>query len=100
MKEIKQPLLESYAVLLAAIKERVRSAQYEALKAVNKELLALYWDIGRLITERQAAGLHGDAIVKRLAADLQGEFPGVAGFSWRNLFNMSEFYLAYRNCPK
>src|SRR6266404_5950645 len=81
-----------YGKLLREIKARIRSAQYEALKAVNKELVALYWDVGRVITERQIVGAHGDAVVKRLAFDLQKEFPGVAGFSWRNLFNMSRFY--------
>lgn len=89
-----------YARLLAEVKERVRAAQYDALKAVNKELVALYWDIGRMVTERQAAGAHGTAVVKRLAADLQVEFPGIVGFSWRNLFNMSEFFTAYRDKPK
>jgi predicted nuclease of restriction endonuclease-like (RecB) superfamily len=89
-----------YGRLLAEIKQRVRSAQYEALRAVNKELVTLYWDIGRMIVERQAAGLHGEAVVKQLAQDLQREFPGLRGFSWRNLFNMSEFFLAYRDHPK
>ncbi|MEW6368335.1 MAG: PDDEXK nuclease domain-containing protein [Acidobacteriota bacterium] len=93
-------LPSGYGQLLGKIKERIRSAQYEALKTVNKELVTLYWDIGRMITERQAAGSHGDAVVKRLAADLQTEFPGVAGFSWRNLFNMAEFYVEYRDSPR
>ncbi len=90
----------SYGKLLGEIKARIRSAQYEALKAVNKELVTLYWDIGLAITRRQAAGSHGEAVVKRLASDLQKEFPGISGFSWRNLFNMSRFYLAYRHLPK
>jgi len=89
-----------YGALLGEIRERIRSAQYDALRAVNKELVALYWDIGRMLTDRQAGGSHGDAVVKQLARDLQVEFPGVAGFSWRNLFYMSEFYAAYRGTPK
>jgi predicted nuclease of restriction endonuclease-like (RecB) superfamily len=89
-----------YGRLLAEIKERVRSAQYEALRAVNNELVALYWDIGRMIVERQTAGLHGDAIAERLAADLRQEFPGVAGFSRRNIFYMREFYSLYHDNPK
>ncbi len=100
MKKNNQLIPEDYASLLAEVKERVRAAQYDALKAVNKELVALYWDIGRMVTERQAAGAHGTAVVKRLAADLQVEFPGIVGFSWRNLFNMSEFFAAYRDKPK
>ena len=71
MKKNNQLIPEDYASLLAEVKERVRAAQYDALKAVNKELVALYWDIGRMVTERQAAGAHGAAVVKRLAADLQ-----------------------------
>jgi predicted nuclease of restriction endonuclease-like (RecB) superfamily len=100
MKKSNQLIAKDYAGLLAEVKERVRAAQYDALKAVNKELVALYWDIGRMVTERQAAGAHGTAVVKRLAADLQVEFPGIVGFSWRNLFNMSEFFTSYRDKPK
>ena len=100
MKRNEDILPADYAKLLGEIKERVRLAQYEALRAVNKELVGLYWDIGRIITRRQEAGTHGDAVVKKLAIDLQAEFPGIAGFSWRNLFNMREFYLAYRAAPK
>jgi predicted nuclease of restriction endonuclease-like (RecB) superfamily len=97
---MKPTLPRDYAAQLTDIKERIRSAQYAALKAVNKELIGLYWDIGRMIVERQVMGRHGDAVVKQLAADLQAEFPGTSGFSWRNLFNMREFYLAYRQLPK
>lgn len=89
-----------YGALLAAVKERVRTAQYAALKLVNKELVGMYWDVGRMLTERQAGGSHGDSVVKRLAQDLQLTFPGVSGFSWRNLFYMSEFYVAYSDIPK
>ena len=89
-----------YAGLLAEVKRRIRDARYTALRAVNKELVGLYWDIGRLIVERQLDANHGASIVERLAADLRHEFPGVRGFSRRNVFYMREFYLAYRNRPK
>lgn len=46
-------LIEDYSSLLGQIKERVRSAQYEALKVVNKELINFYWDIGRMIMSRE-----------------------------------------------
>ena len=88
---------EDYPRLLAEIKERVRSAQYEALKAVNTELVGLYWDIGRLIVERQADAKHGSAIADQLSKDLRAEFPGIGGFSRRNIFYMREFYLLYRD---
>ena len=89
-----------YGQLLADIKARVRSAQLDALRAVNRELVALYWDIGKMIDGRQLAASRGDMVVKQLAEDLHSEFPGVAGFSWRNLFYMSELYVAYRDQPK
>lgn len=86
-----------YASLLAEVKERIRSAQYAALKAVNTELVGLYWDIGRMIVERQEDAEHGAAIAEQLSNDLRTEFPGISGFSRRNVFYMREFYLLYRN---
>ncbi|MBM9615709.1 DUF1016 family protein [Desulfobulbus rhabdoformis] len=86
-----------YAHLLAKVKERVRSAQYTALKAVNTALVGLYWDIGRMIVERQKDADHGTAIAEQLSNDLQTEFPGISGFSRRNVFYMREFYLLYHD---
>src|SRR6056297_1001985 len=85
----------NYPRLLVEVKERIRSAQYEALKAVNKELVGLYWDIGRIIVERQEAEGWGKSVVKRLSADLRQEFPGVSGFSVQNLWYMRQFYSEY-----
>lgn len=84
-----------YRDLLVEVKERVRSAQYAALKAVNKELVGLYWDIGQMIVERQGAEGWGKAVVEQLAADLRAEFPGVGGFSASNLWRMKAFFEAY-----
>jgi predicted nuclease of restriction endonuclease-like (RecB) superfamily len=95
-----QLLPGDYASLFAEVKERVRAAQYQALKAVNKELVGLYWDIGRLIVERQTDAEHGAAIAERLAEDLRREFPGVSGYSRRNIFYMREFYQTYSALPK
>ena len=89
-----------YAGLLALVKERVRSAQYAALKAVNTELVGLYWDIGRMIVERQDAEGWGKAVVENLAADLRAEFPGVGGFSASNLWRMKGFFEAYQGVEK
>lgn len=84
-----------YRELLGKIKERIRSTQYEALRAVNKELISLYWDIGRIILERQKGETWGKSIVKKLAHDLQAEFPGITGFSASNLWRMRIFYETY-----
>lgn len=89
-----------YMNLLTDIKQRIRTAQYAALKAVNKELIALYWDIGHMIIERQQGETHGKSIVEQLAADLQAEFPGIGGFSASNLWRMRLFYDAYKDNSK
>ena len=89
-----------YGNLLIEIKQRIRSAQYEALRAVNKELIALYWDIGQLIVTRQQGESWGKSIVEQLAKDLQAEFPGMSGFSVRNIWNMRSFYVTYSQKQK
>lgn len=88
-------LVAEYGQLLGEIKQRIRSAQYAALKAVNKELIVLYWDIGELIVERQQGATWGKSIVEQLAKDLRAEFPGISGFSSRNIWRMRDFYLTY-----
>lgn len=89
-----------YLKFLKEIKERIISAQYQALRAVNKELINLYWDIGRRIVEKQKQHGWGKSIVENLARDLQREFPGINGFSERNLWNMRQFYSYYNDYPK
>ncbi len=84
-----------YMLLLTSVKARIRSAQYDALRSVNHELVTLYRDIGRLIAQRQETNGIGSAVVQRLSEDLRAEFPGISGFSARNLWYMRDFYLAY-----
>ncbi len=92
--------LSDYSALLSEVKQRIRSAQYEALKTVNKELISLYWDIGRMIVERQKGKTWGKAVVERLAKDLQAEFLGMSGFSAQNLWYMRQLYSTYRENAK
>ncbi|MDH3710408.1 MAG: DUF1016 N-terminal domain-containing protein [Cyclobacteriaceae bacterium] len=81
-KSILPELPADYGDFLENLKNRIRSAQYEALKAVNKELIALYWDIGRMIVERQEReNTWGRSVVEVIAKDLQNEFPRVGGGS-------------------
>lgn len=84
-----------YAELLRDLKSRVRSAQIKASLAVNRELIELYWEIGGLIVVRQQGDTWGTAVIDRVAADLQAEFPGISGFSRANLFRMRSLYLSY-----
>ncbi|MGB3758106.1 MAG: PDDEXK nuclease domain-containing protein [Rivularia sp. (in: cyanobacteria)] len=85
----------NYGKLLIEIKQRITKAQYEALKVVNKELIALYWDIGKLIISRQQGETWGKSVVEQLSKDLQKEFPGISGFSARNIWRLRDFYLTY-----
>ncbi len=80
-----RPAAGPYSGFLVEVKERIRRGQYEALKAVNKELLSLYWDLGETIHQKQEALGWGKSVVENLAKDLQTEFPGRNGFSARNL---------------
>jgi predicted nuclease of restriction endonuclease-like (RecB) superfamily len=89
-----------YSSLLKEIKKRIHGAQYAALRAVNKELINLYWDIGRMIMERQEGKTWGKSVVERLADDLKKEFPGINGFSASNLWRMKLIYAAYANNEK
>lgn len=82
------------------VKSKILSSQYEALKAINKELISLYWDIGRNIAKKQKEFGWGRAVVQNLSNELQKEFVGIKGFSERNLWNMRNFYLEYKDNSK
>jgi predicted nuclease of restriction endonuclease-like (RecB) superfamily len=74
-----------YSELLQDLQSRIRSAQVRAALAVNRELVLLYWSIGKDILARQGTEGWGGRVIDRLAHDLQNEFPGVEGFSPRSL---------------
>lgn len=84
-------LPSGYAPLLAELKTRVRAAQVRAVVSVNRELIQLYWHIGREILRAQQAQGWGAKVVERLARDLAREFPEMGGFSTRNLKYMRSF---------
>ena len=93
-------LPEDYGSLLLEVKERIRAAQYRALRAVNKELIGLYWDIGRMIVERQAGDTLGMPILQPAVGDLQKESAGIGGFSAPDLWRMKSFFEAYAGSEK
>jgi predicted nuclease of restriction endonuclease-like (RecB) superfamily len=90
----------AYEQFVAEVKSRIRQAQYQALKAVNKEQIGLYWELGRLIVERQQQHGWGKSIVENLARALQMEFTGMGGMSSANLWRMRAFYLTYHQHEK
>ena len=89
------PIPDGYADWLADLKGRIHAAQQRATLAVNRELVLLYWQIGRDILSRQAAQGWGARVIDRLAHDLRTAFPEMKGFSPRNLKYMRAFAQAW-----
>ena len=84
-----------YLRFVADLKARIQSARISAARSVNRDLILLYWDIGRGIVDKQQTAGWGDAVVERLAADLRAAFPDMRGFSVVNLWRMKQLYLDY-----
>ncbi len=89
------PVPEGYALWLADLKDRIHTAQQRAALVVNRELVELYWQMGRDILQRQAAQGWGSKVIERLAHDLRVAFPGMKGFSRANLMYMRAFAEAW-----
>ncbi|MBS0615766.1 MAG: DUF1016 family protein [Verrucomicrobia bacterium] len=89
-----------YAAFITSLKAKIRAAQIKGAIAVNKELIKLYWEIGKEIHEKQKQEAWGSKVLERTAKDLQKGFPGEEGFSRRNIFRMRAFYQAYAKVPQ
>src|SRR5216683_7275461 len=84
-------LPKGYDAFLRELKQRIQQAQLQAMLAVNRELVMLYWRIGRDILERQNQAGWGAKIIDQLSKDLCHDFPEMKGFSPRNLKYMRAF---------
>jgi len=82
-----------YKKLLKQIKTRIQSARIKAAVSVNVELLTLYWDLAKLIVNRQKQSSWGDGLISLISNDLKKEFPDMKGFSPTNLKYMRNWYL-------
>ena len=91
--------LAFYRDLLGDIKIRVRQGQHRAALSANAEMIAMYWDIGRMIAARQEKEGWGAGVIPRLAVDLKNELPGQKGFSERNIGYMVRFAREYGAPP-
>lgn len=89
------PDIVGYDDFLRELKIRISRTQLRAAISVNKELVLLYWQIGRDILDRQQQQGWGAKVINRLAADLQKAFSDMKGFSPRNLKYMRAFATAY-----
>ncbi|PKN50030.1 MAG: DUF1016 domain-containing protein [Deltaproteobacteria bacterium HGW-Deltaproteobacteria-20] len=73
----------------------IEAARHRAYQAVNTELIGLYWQLGEYIGKKIASAQWGDGVVDELARAIAREYPGLRGFTRRNLFRMRQFFEAY-----
>ena len=83
---------KNYVSVVESIKEQIRSAKHKAILNANKEMLILYWNIGKIINENST---WGSKFLRNLSDEIKNEFPSAKGFSVRNLQNMVKFFRQY-----
>ena len=83
---------KSYVTVVESIKEQIRRAHHKINLNANKELIILYWNIGKIINENST---WGSKFLRNLSSDIIREFPSSKGFSVSNLKNMARFYREY-----
>jgi len=86
---------QEYKNWLVELKTKIKTSQIKAALSVNSALIMLYWEIGKLISEKQQLAKWGSKIIEQVAKDLKHEFPDLDGFSRSNLYAMSKFYSFY-----
>lgn len=91
---------KEYLVFFNEVKEKIYRSQLRAMKAVNKELIELYYELGKMIMAKQETLGWGKSVVENLSNDLQEEFPGIQGFSSQNMWRMRKFYKEYKDNEK
>lgn len=82
---------EGYKVFIADIKERILIERLKTVLSANSAMIMLYWDIGKLILDRQKSEGWGTKVIDRISFDLKENFPEMSGFSPRNLKYMRKF---------
>lgn len=88
---------DEYKEWLLGLKSKIRSMQLKAAVAVNSALIEFYWELGRMITEKQSQTKWGDKLIDQVARDLKTEFPDMAGLSNSNLKYCKRFYTFYQS---
>lgn len=88
-------LPQAYNSFLTEVNGRIQNSRLQAGRAVKRELVMLYWDIGRGIVARQKGLGWGDAVVERFSSDLRAEFPDMHGFSAANVWRIRQCFEAY-----
>ncbi|ROL80147.1 hypothetical protein BLX41_08945 [Pseudomonas protegens] len=100
MKQEAEAAVTSTEVAFNEVVLMITAARQRAVRAVNTELVELYWQIGAYISRKIEASEWGDGVVRQLADYLARQQPGLRGFTRRNLFRMRQFYEVYRGQEK
>lgn len=90
---------QSYVEFLSELKSKISQSRYRAVRAVNQELILLYWEIGNSILEKQKIEKWGSKVLERVSVDLSKDFPDMKGFSVRNLKYMRYFAETWTEKP-
>ncbi len=93
-------IIKSFDSQFGEVVQLIKKARFNALRSVNQELIALYWQIGSYISARVETEEWGKGIVTQLAVHLRERLPDSTGYSSQNLWRMKQFYEAYRKYPK
>jgi predicted nuclease of restriction endonuclease-like (RecB) superfamily len=88
---------KNYASFLKEVKSRIQKAQIKANFAANRELIILYWNVGRMVCAVQNSAGWGKRVIPKLSQDIKNELPGINGFSVTNIKRMTLFYREYAN---
>jgi len=88
---------KAYKSFVTEVKEQIKSSQVKAALSVNSSVIHLYWQLGKLIVQKQKENSWGDLVIEQLSHDLKSEFPNTSGFSRRNLFDIRRFFLFYNS---
>ena len=91
---------KDYLKWFSEIKHKIQSTQIRAVLVANATLIEFYYDLGRIIVEKQAEASWGDKLVQRLSKDLRSEFPDMKGFSYTNLMYCKQFFDYFQISPQ
>lgn len=93
-------ITQEYKEWLTEIKAKIQSSQIKAAVTVNSALIEFYWDLGKMIVDKQQQSNWGNKLIEQLSRDLKIGFPGMAGFSRRNLYYVVQFYAYFSDFPE
>ncbi len=87
--------MSDYSVWIKELKAKIHEAKRKVAYSINSQLIELYWDLGRSITEKQIKANWGSNLIEKTSIELTHEFPEIKGFSRRNLYAMCQLYKFY-----